>query len=542
VDRFNFVEVTLRHDQVPAENPFTQCELTGECAVAGSAPWKVEGFCDAADGRLFKIRFMPMVAGPHQFSVRFKGPTSDLQHSGEFLANEGDRPGLLRVDAEHPTHFIFAGSRQHFFWNSTTTYWLLGLRDDRLIQDSLGRLAGLGINRIRVALSGRTRDGMRWREPEVVPSPEFAFRLAPWPASSPDDITQPGYDVTRFDVQHFQKAERMLKYAGDLGIQVSLIFHLDGADPGVDPFGKARMGGPDEQRYYRYCVARFAPFANVMWDITNEWHLFRNEAWVNQMGQLVKDADPYDHLTSVHGTDFFPFRTAPWVDYVMFQSWDEHGGYQFMLRNRQEQAAMKRPLPTINEEYGYEDHYPFPWGEARRWPARTADTRRRLAWEMTMAGGYQTTGERANVPGRGGWINGRGNDRMTMLVGYGYLRRFFESFPWWQLEPRPDLLQLTPEPPLPDGAEPPRGSSPIPVLHGQPMCLAQLGKRYVVYLPRGGPVTVTLEPGNYAVRWYNPRIGRYVERVEQSAGGCWSSPSAPDAEDWVLLVESSRGE
>jgi hypothetical protein len=33
---------------------------------------------------------------------------------------------------------------------------------------------------------------------------------------------------------------------------------------GVDPFGKARMGNEDEQRYYRYGVARPAAFCNVM--------------------------------------------------------------------------------------------------------------------------------------------------------------------------------------------------------------------------------------------------------------------------------------
>ena len=61
------------------------------------------------------------------------------------------------------------------------------------------------------------------------------------------------------------------------------------------------LGEPDEQRYYRYVVARLAAFSNVMWDITNEWHLFRDEAWVDRMGALVKEADPYDHVASVHG-------------------------------------------------------------------------------------------------------------------------------------------------------------------------------------------------------------------------------------------------
>jgi hypothetical protein len=218
------------------------------------------------------------------------------------------------------------------------------------------------------------------------------------------DIENPGYDVKRFNLEHFRKCERMLAHARKRGMVVSLIFHLDGRDKGVDPFGKAGMGGPDEQRYYRYAVARFGAFDNVVWDLTNEWHLFRDEAWVENIGAFVKECDPYDHLASVHGKEVFPFRKSPWADYAMFQRWDEHGAHEFMWKNRREQAATGRPMPQVNEEYGYEDHYPFPWGEARKWPARVADNRRRIAWEIAMAGGYQTTGERANVPGYGGWI------------------------------------------------------------------------------------------------------------------------------------------
>jgi len=47
---------------------------------------------------------------------------------------------------------------------------------------------------------------------------------------------------------------------------------------------------PDEQRYYRYVIARFGAFANVMWDVTNEWQLFRNEPWVEQMARSSRSA------------------------------------------------------------------------------------------------------------------------------------------------------------------------------------------------------------------------------------------------------------
>ena len=79
-----------------------------------------------------------------------------------------------------------------------------------------------------------------------------------------------------------------------------------------------------------------------MWDVTNEYRLFRNDPWAEQMGAFVKECDPYDHLTSVHGHETFDFRVSPWADYAMYQRWDEHGGISSCFRtasNRPGQAA-----------------------------------------------------------------------------------------------------------------------------------------------------------------------------------------------------------
>jgi hypothetical protein len=65
---------------------------------------------------------------------------------------------------------------------------------------------------------------------------------------------------------------------------------------------------------------------------------------------------------------------------------------------------------------------------------------------MYMAGAYQTNGERADTgtgwgpDTGGGWINGRGDDSMTMFVGYGHIVDFFTSLPWWELVPDDDFF------------------------------------------------------------------------------------------------------
>jgi hypothetical protein len=518
VDRYDFVEATITADRPLAANPFTDVIVTAVVAGPGELPRRIEGFADDPQGRVWKVRFMPSRVGEHRLSVSVAAPEGGRALSGAFTAREGGRKGPVRIDRANPYHFVWEGSGQHYFWNSTTTYGIVGW-DDASMEKIVDRLHRLRVNRIRATLLWRVRDGMAWFEP-VTPGGNFTMTLNPWVAARPDDVDNPGFDVTRFNVEHFRKYERLLRLCRERDIVVSVIPYTDGARKGTDPFGRERMGNADEQRYYRYLVARFAAYANVMWDVTNEYHLFRDEAWVERMGTLVKEWDPYDHLTSVHGHPRFPFRKSTWVDFAMYQSWDEAGGHAFMLKNRQEQQKAGRPLPQINEEYGYEDHYPVGWGGNKKPPARSTDNRRRLAWGMTMAGGYQTTGERANTGTNhtpdtgGGWINGRGDDGMKLLEAHGYLLDFFTSFDWWRTEPRDELV---------DGGN---------------HCLADVGRAYAVYLPKGGSVTVKVEPGSYRPRWFDPRTGRFTTIVPHvDLNGTWTSPAAPDDQDWALLIK-----
>jgi hypothetical protein len=68
------------------------------------------------------------------------------------------------------------------------------------------------------------------------------------------------------------------------------------------------------------------------------------------------------------------------------------------------------------------------------------------------------------------------------------------------------------------------------------------GEVYAIYLPTGGSINVNLPGGGttYNVFWFDPRTGAKNE-VEKVNGGDQRSFSAPDAQDWVLLLRSSSG-
>jgi hypothetical protein len=532
VECYEFVEVTLNVTDSQAANPFTDVTVEGTFAPKGAKPSAVDGFCDSPDGRTFRIRFMPAQPGRYEYTVKYREGAFGKTHSGTFEATDAKRKGLVRVDPEFPAHFQWEGTKERYFWNGTTTYWLAGW-DDENIRQIIDRLDRLKVTRVRAALSGRVKDGQAWFE-NVFPTDKFAFRLEPWVARDPVSLEKPDFDVTRFNLDYWQKWERLLAHARSKDMVVSVIFYVDGRRPGVDPFGKEGMGGADEQRYYRYAVARLAPFSNVMWDIANEYRLFRDDPWAEKMGAFVKQCDPNDHLTSTHGHGDFRFRKSAWADFAMFQSWDEWGGYDYMLKNRQEQEQTGRVIPQVNEEYGYEDHYPQGWGENRKAPARSAETRARIAWEIYLAGGYQTTGERADrgtgwgPDTGGGWINGRGDDEMTMLELYGHIYDFFTSITWWTL--RPDTNLVVSVEPHPSAKAPAKG---------KPRTFAARsaeGDLAAIYLPGGGVVSLKDELLKDQLKplWYSPRDGG-MRNARALRSRVYRTPTA---EDWVLLFRT----
>jgi hypothetical protein len=61
-------------------------------------------------------------------------------------AADQHRRGALRIDPAYPWHFIWEGTGEHYFFNGTTAYWLVGWRDEPPIQYCIDRLARLKVN------------------------------------------------------------------------------------------------------------------------------------------------------------------------------------------------------------------------------------------------------------------------------------------------------------------------------------------------------------------------------------------------------------
>jgi Domain of unknown function (DUF5060) len=511
LDTYDFMEVSAHVSAARVRNPFTDATIAGTFQK-GEQRWQVEGFSDAVDGSVYRVRFMPQAAGDYSYSVELRQGLSRRKFAGKFHARASSRRGPIRVDPQNRWHFIWEGTGEHYFFNGTTAYWLIGWRDDQVIQASLERLHRLKINRLRVTIAGRT--SLYYGEP-VMAGTNWTPFITPW-QSNPgrfgraDDIYFPGFDYGRFQVSYWQKFERALRYARDRDMIFSLV--LDMNDSRVHP----APGSNDEHRFIRYAIARFAAFSNITWDLGDDLDQYRDDAWTHTTGTLIKQWDPYQHLASSHPVDnVHQDRTSPWFDFTSFQEWSRTQ-HAFMLGQRKRQQSLGRIIPQTNEEYGYEDHYPM-W--AKGLGSESADTLRRTAWEIVMAGGYQTAGETArrgtNVwpDTGGGWMNGRGDETMTMFQGYAHMVDFFTAFEWWTTEPHDELVN-----------------------NGN-YCLAKPGELYAIYLPHGGNVTVQPQPGKYKGVWWNAVTGQTTNLPQlKVATASWTSPEVDTSNDWALLL------
>jgi hypothetical protein len=100
---------------------------------------------------------------------------------------------------------------------------------------------------------------------------------------------------------------------------------------------------------------------------------------------------------------------------------------------------------------------------------------------------------------------------MVMLRGYAHIVEFFSGFEWWKADPHDELVN--------------KGA----------YCLAEPGRCYAIYLPRGGKATVRLNEGRYRAHWFNPRSGATTD-LPAAEGPTWTSPEPPGNGDWALLL------
>jgi hypothetical protein len=505
VRQFEIAEFVVHVAEPRFTNPFVDVQFSGEFRAENQQPVRAIGFCDAPDGRLFRLRFSPAVADvTYRYVLNLRGGGIGQTFRGEFRSVASGLPGPVVLDPEYPKHFRFSGSGKPFFHLGYTAYHLLDpSRSDEQVDATLDYCVRMGFNKIRFLLTGYPRDTQTGRSTDVehgVPDADAAKRpnygapagrMNPLPAweGSPHQ-----YDFTRFHLPYWRRIERAIQEMQKRGILATCIVTIEKQDLPQE-YGSLT---PQELLLYRYAVARLSAFSNVWWDLGNEHNEFRDTVWGDAMGHVVRALDPHRRLRSAHAYEAFPYTKSGWADYIITQHYGDERAVYAWARNFAE-----TPMPYVNEEYGYEGPLDKPGH------LQNADWVRRNHWAISMAGGYATYGD---------WSNGV-SYFYTGDPGPGkaapqlrHLRTFFEALPFRRMMPCGESAAWT--------------------------CLADAPDTYVLHFPRGEAAEIGIRIGNrkLAGRWFDPRTGAWRPGPEVSARRTHITP--PGREDWVLLLTS----
>ena len=471
-------------------NPYAQVTAPATLTHPSGQTKTIPLFWDGGDS--WKLRYSPDTVGSWSWSISSNDAGLNGQ-SGSLDVVPSTNRGSIQADPDHPYHFQYQDGTP-FYWFGDTN-WRLGKTDasenlDRAsVFDYIDQRADQGFNYIHANFGNGTVTGN---------APNEGGSL--WSGGLGDKIN-PGY---------FQELDNRIEYANSKGITVG--YMLDWAQ-GWDDYTPA-----ERERYTEYVAARYSGY-NVSFIVAGEFNETLNESIYRGLGETLAASDPHDRAIAVHPDGSAEvFANDPWATF---------GDYQQQYTNLHDSILEVRDnnKPVVNSEYAYYLRDSNGDGRVDKPNSETLEDIRHASWDIVMAGGYFVTGWGTTYlggkrdPGRFNTDDPR-NDVWEEDVQY--VREFFTSREWWELEPADNLIN---------------GNG------GIKYALAEPGEHYVAYT-RESTNTRTLSLGNvpsatYRVQRFNPRTGTYTELNDYTGNGSVTL-TPPDGQDWIFVV-SRRG-
>ena len=519
------VEMTARNEY---DNPYLAAfaddgtalvtvTFTGTGGNAQGMKFAVDGFWDG--GKTWRARFAPTTDGTWSYTSASKDP--GLNGVSGSLSSEGwseaekeaipTRRGFIRVckTGDRPNRYFEYADGTPFLWIADT-WWNWTFR-------------GIYMSTFQALVNDRAEKGFTIGQ-LFVPGNGWSQR------SSILDST-----YTMPDIEHMRFVDGMIRYANSKGM--TMWVHAWWSREDIDD----KIGAEKMRRWWRYLVHRLGAY-NVIWVLAGEYNMnnyggFSVDFWKN-LGQMVKDEDPYERIVSAHptppnwrgGRDAPQWSTSdalhnePWLDYNQSQIGHEQYRNELVPEITARDYAKQPAKPHVQSECWYENLY-----------GCTGEDVRFAAWGNMLSGGAgHTYGSRAGMTAtvKETYRPREGRDEREVdfmlntldlpgAAGVGHMAKFLKSIDWWKLAPHPELMHE----------------------YAGRYCAAVPGSEYVAYLRYGGNVLIDLSPSTssdtFEYRWYDPRTGA-IARDSTTAGGELHRFNAPGTEDWVLHVKKQQ--
>ena len=226
-------------------NPYLDVELSCTFRHEGKSV-TVRGFYDGEG--VYKVRFSPPSRGPWRFQTRSNRPELDGK-DGSFAVAPPATNNHGPVQVFEAFYLCYADGTPYHQFGTTCYAWVHQPRE--LQEQTLKTLAAAPFNKIRFCVFPKSYYVANKNEPDL-----FAFRKK---ADGKFDFSRPEPEFWR----HFEG--RILDLQ-KLGIEADIILWHP-----YDRWGFSAMSDADDDRYLRYCIARFSAYRNVWWSLANEY-------------------------------------------------------------------------------------------------------------------------------------------------------------------------------------------------------------------------------------------------------------------------------
>jgi uncharacterized protein DUF5060/uncharacterized protein DUF4038 len=503
-------EVEVKNEKRYA-NPFQDVDLDAVFTSPSKRAVKFFGFHDGDGkggqaGSIWKIRFMPDEPGEWSYTSTFSDGSPGASGSFTCVA-AGAMPGPLRVDPSNRRWWIFADG-SHFFPRAYMAPEIFVAANEAQRRHWIDYFFGakhrfnfVNANLLNFVAVGKVYS---WQgTPYQAPDPAGEGRyvpiagngLFPFLYTGPKVLFDGGSNVDwlRPSVACWKNVDRILE---ELSARKVIWFNHWGMI-GWDWSGNGRVLVPPAARkaVLRAWIARLAASWNITWNLAGEWDELMKPEEFDELGQFVKQNDPWKHPVTSHALATIPDR--PWIDFRVEQF--AAGTSADAVANARRAIADFSGKPVFAFETSWEAT-----------PGKlTADQVRTGAWGSVMGGAFYLYAECFEP--MLAWGDGAAFPFLAVLAD------LVGGLEYWRLSPKNGLVN--------------EGS----------LCLADPGRLYVIYRQRSGLISLDLKesPGQFAVEWLDPRTGkRHDGKVV--AGGATLKFLCPDTRDWALLVKKTE--
>ncbi len=405
VERWGLYEIQLSG---PSHgNPFKDVSVSARFS-RGDQTIDVPGFYDGEG--TYRVRFSPPEVGNWSWStVSNIAALNGVTGSVEAAAPASGNHGPVGVVADY--HFAHADGTP-FRQIGTTSYgWTH--QPEAMRRLTVETLRSAPFNKMRMA---------------VFPNASLKTNVGPLPFARTGEGDR-DWDATRFDPAFFRRLEACVAALNALNIQADLIlFH-----PYDGRYGFDEMPGEVDDFYLRYVVARLAAYRNVWWSMANEFDILKtkNDADWDRMFQVVKAADPYGRLRSIHNWRRLYDNGEPWVTHSSIQN-----GSAVLDDARAETYRSVWKKAVIFDEVEYEGSIDQRWGDLS--PQQMVSA----FWHGLIGGTYVGHSECYPLePGGGFWLGEGGELRGQSAPRLAFLKSVMEAGPtpgidpidkWWE--------------------------------------------------------------------------------------------------------------